>query len=75
MGELSLPTVGYGLGNWHLVHGRTEESTRIFRLVIAEPQWAAFGYIAAEAELAAQQARRRSRAPPLTGGLPKTPYN
>ena len=51
-GALSLPTIGYGIGNWHLVHGRTEESERIFQQVLLAPQWAAFGYIAAEAELA-----------------------
>ncbi|HLB54359.1 MAG TPA: tetratricopeptide repeat protein, partial [Gemmatimonadales bacterium] len=44
-------TLGYGLGNWHLYNGRTEVAMAIFRKIVASPQWAAFGYIAAEAEL------------------------
>lgn len=45
-------TGAYGVGAWHLVNGRTAESTDVFRRVVAaEDQWAAFGYIAAEAEL------------------------
>jgi tetratricopeptide (TPR) repeat protein len=45
-------TVAYGLGNWHLCNGRRAEAERIFRRILAGPAWAAFGYIAAEAELA-----------------------
>jgi len=45
-------TVGYGLGAWHRMNGREEEAERIFRGVISGPEWAAFGTIAAEAELA-----------------------
>ncbi|MDQ3696684.1 MAG: hypothetical protein M3373_01475 [Gemmatimonadota bacterium] len=45
-------TVGYGAGNWHLYNGRRDEAMRIFREITASRQWAAFGYIAAEAELA-----------------------
>lgn len=45
-------TVAYGVGNWHLYNGRTAEARRIFERIIAMPQWTAFGYIAAEAELA-----------------------
>ena len=45
-------TVGYGIGNWHLFNGREEEAMQIFRRIIQGPQWSAFGYIAAEAELA-----------------------
>ena len=44
-------TLGYGLGNWHLYNGRTEVAMAIFRKIVDSPQWAAFGYIAAEAEL------------------------
>ena len=44
-------TLGYGIGNWHLYNGRREEALAIFRKVAASPQWAAFGYVAAEAEL------------------------
>lgn len=45
-------SVGYGLGNWHLYNGRREEAVLVFRRVLAGGNWPAFGYIAAEAELA-----------------------
>lgn len=45
-------TGAYGVGAWHLVNGRQDEALDIFRRVVAaRDQWAAFGYIAAEAEL------------------------
>lgn len=49
---VELATYGYGVGNWHLYNGRRDEARRIFERVIAGPQWPAFGFIAAEAELA-----------------------
>jgi tetratricopeptide (TPR) repeat protein len=45
-------TAAYGVGNWHLYNGRRDEAERIFRRIVAGGQWGAFGYIAAEAELA-----------------------
>ena len=45
-------TTLYGVANWHLYNGRRAEAERLFRRIIATRQWAAFGYIAAEAELA-----------------------
>jgi len=45
-------TVGYGIGNWHLYNGRAAQAGEIFDRILAMPQWAAFGYIAAEAEVA-----------------------
>ena len=45
-------TAGYGIGNWWLYHGRPDEARSWFKRICAGPQWAAFGYIAAEAELA-----------------------
>jgi tetratricopeptide (TPR) repeat protein len=45
-------TVGYGLGAWHLVNGREKEAADAFKAVVAGGSWAAFGHIAAEAELA-----------------------
>ena len=44
-------TIGYGVGNWHLYNGRAAAAERLFRRVVAGPQWPAFGHIAAEAEL------------------------
>jgi dipeptidyl aminopeptidase/acylaminoacyl peptidase/tetratricopeptide (TPR) repeat protein len=45
-------TYGYAVGNFHLVDGRAAEARAVFQQVTAGEQWAAFGYIAAEAELA-----------------------
>lgn len=45
-------TVGYGVANWHLYNGRRAEAEQLFRQILRSPQWAAFGYIAAEADMA-----------------------
>ncbi|MGD2216504.1 MAG: tetratricopeptide repeat protein [Gemmatimonadales bacterium] len=42
-------TLGYGIGNWHYYNGRLEQAQSVFRSVLQGSQWAAFGYIAAEA--------------------------
>jgi tetratricopeptide (TPR) repeat protein len=49
---LDMATQGYGVGNWYLVNGDTSRATGIFSGVIETDYWAAFGYIAAEADLA-----------------------
>ena len=53
-GEMSVTdaTAAYGIANWHLYNGRRAEGERILRRIIAGGQWGAFGYIAAEADLA-----------------------
>jgi len=53
--DLTVATQGYGVGNWHLVEGRTDQARTIFERVVAGRQWAAFGYIAAEADLKRMQ--------------------
>lgn len=50
-GDLDPPTLGYGLGNWYLYNGRRDEAVKVFREVLAGGNQAAFGYIAAEADL------------------------
>ena len=45
-------SLGYGLGNWYLYNGNREEALKIFRKIVEGNQWASFGFIAAEAELA-----------------------
>ena len=51
--SLAGATLGYGIGNFHLYNGRTEEARAVFeRILASRGQWAAFGYIAAEADLA-----------------------
>jgi tetratricopeptide (TPR) repeat protein len=56
-GEMSVTdaTAAYGIGNWHLYNGRASAAREIFRRIVAGGQWGAFGYIAAEAELAKKQ--------------------
>lgn len=52
--DLELATLGYGLGNYFLVTGRQDRAEELFRRVVAGAYWPAFGFIAAEAELARQ---------------------
>jgi tetratricopeptide (TPR) repeat protein len=49
---VQLATYGYGLAAWYLVNGERERAEALFRRILEGPNWAAFGYIAAEAELA-----------------------
>lgn len=49
--DLSLATQGYGVGNWFLIQGDTTKAMEIFNGVISGNHFAAFGFIAAEAEL------------------------
>ncbi len=50
--DLEIATVGYGLGNWHLYNGNRAKAEDFFRRIVAGKYWPAFGFIAAEAELA-----------------------
>jgi tetratricopeptide (TPR) repeat protein len=45
-------SLGYGLGNWHMYNGRRDEAVNVFKTIVTGNQWASFGFIAAEAELA-----------------------
>jgi hypothetical protein len=61
-------TAAYGVANWHLYNGRREDAERLFRQIMASRQWGAFGYIAAEAELARMTGARTPaahRPPPV----------
>ncbi len=50
---LQSTTMGYGLGVYHLLNGRDSEAYDTFERVRSGiDQWAAFGFVAAEAELA-----------------------
>ena len=53
-GEMSVTdaTAAYGIANWHLYNGRRDVAFALFRRILAGGQWGAFGYIAAEAEIA-----------------------
>lgn len=49
---LQSTTTGYGVAMWHFVNGRTDEAEALMEAVLTnEDQWAAFGYIASEADL------------------------
>jgi tetratricopeptide (TPR) repeat protein len=48
---IQLATYGYGVGNWYLYNGEPDRAEAIFRRMLGSSSWAAFGYIAAEAEL------------------------
>jgi hypothetical protein len=49
---LTMATQGYGVGNWFLCNGNREQAQTIFKQVVAGEHFGAFGFIAAEAELA-----------------------
>ncbi|MCG8468573.1 MAG: hypothetical protein MJB57_10265 [Gemmatimonadetes bacterium] len=44
--------VAYGVAAWHLYNGRTDQAESAFRRILENTQWAGFGFIAAEAEIA-----------------------
>jgi len=45
--------LNYGVGNFLLYNGREDEARAVFeKITSAKSQWASFGYIAAEADLA-----------------------
>jgi tetratricopeptide (TPR) repeat protein len=53
-GGFDAVTIGYGVANWHIYEGRVDEGVALCRKIVGlyERQWPAFGYLAAEAELA-----------------------
>jgi len=55
---LESTTAGYGVGAWYMLRGHEEQARSVFNRVLSgEDQWAAFGYMAAEAELARMRGR------------------
>ncbi len=56
--SLDRATAGYGLGAWALVNGDTVAARSLFQRARAGGNWPAFGYLAAEAELARLNPRR-----------------
>ena len=46
-------SLAYGLANWLLYNGDTTRAVAAFERILGSNQWASFGYIAAEADLAA----------------------
>jgi hypothetical protein len=58
---VQVATQGYGVANWYLYNGDEARAHEIFRRILQTANWAAFGYIAAEAELARQTEGSRER--------------
>lgn len=54
---VQLATYGYGVGNWYLYNGDAERARSVFERIVQGSNWAAFGFIAAEAELAGATAQ------------------
>ena len=51
-GELPFVTGAYGVANWHLMEGDTARARALFERIVGGDQWPAFGFIAAEVDLA-----------------------
>lgn len=49
---LSNSTLGFALGTYYLLNGKKQKAREMFEKVVAGNQWSAFGFIAAEVELA-----------------------
>lgn len=47
--------VRYGVSAWHLINGRRREAESLWASILAGPDWPSFGYLAAEAEVAARR--------------------
>jgi hypothetical protein len=45
-------TLAYGIGAWYLINGQSAEAIEVFNAIVQGDAWPAFGFIAAEAELA-----------------------
>jgi tetratricopeptide (TPR) repeat protein len=52
LGSPSNASLAYGLANWFLYAGDTTRAVKAFEQILNSDQWASFGYIAAEADLA-----------------------
>jgi Flp pilus assembly protein TadD len=48
---LNLPTVGYGVGLWHLLNNRPDRAREYFEKATSGDYWPAFGHVASEIEL------------------------
>jgi tetratricopeptide (TPR) repeat protein len=52
MTDLEIATVGYGMANWQLYNGNKAKAKEQFQKITSGKYWPAFGFIAAETELA-----------------------
>jgi len=49
---LNIATQGYGVANWYLTEGDEAAAMEVYERILEGTSWAAFGYIAAEADVA-----------------------
>jgi hypothetical protein len=49
---LSFNTIGYGVGNFYLVHGEKTKAMPLFHAVVGDEAWNAWGFVGSEVELA-----------------------
>jgi tetratricopeptide (TPR) repeat protein len=49
--ELQFVTQGYGVANWYLANGDTTKANQIYDRILGSGYWAAFGFLAAEADV------------------------
>lgn len=57
--DLERATLGYGVGAWFLLKGQSDRARTVFEEILAGGLWPAFGFLAAEAELARTQSPPR----------------
>jgi len=50
--DVNMATIGYGVGCWYLYNSQKEKAVVYFKKIVGGKYWPAFGFIAAEAELA-----------------------
>lgn len=55
--DVANTTTAFGVSMWHLLNGRADEARSIWERIRAGGQWAAFGALATEAELARSRAK------------------
>ena len=70
-GGVDFASIGYGIGNWYLTEGDRQRAKEVFERVVATDVWSAFGFIAAEAELARWD-QATSADTPSSGAAPAT---
>ena len=51
-GSVQFVTHAFGVASWYALNGRRADAVELYRRIVEGGQWPAFGYIAAEAELA-----------------------
>ncbi|MCV9389219.1 tetratricopeptide repeat protein [Reichenbachiella ulvae] len=55
-GSVNQLTLGYGVGSWYYNNGSKDKALQTFNKMLESPYWQAFGYLAAEMEIASRSA-------------------